>query len=175
MTVNTPPHREILHLPDAIHRLDRAVTMLALHAGIHMSLVVEARISGKIVHFDPRHRVCRSGRVWLQLSVQSQAVIQLLHFRGHDPLRRLVRPQGFHVLVKRRVPIRRHEAVAIHAETGRGETGMLAFLSPEMAIQAGNLQLTSVHPVGECNWLLGSIPLLVTRERVARESGDHFE
>jgi len=52
---------------------------------------------------------------------------------------------------------------------------MLAFLSPEMAIQAGNLQLTGVQPVGKCNWLLGSITLLVTRERVTRESGEQFE
>lgn len=140
-----------------------------------MRVVVETGVRGKIVDFDPRNRVCRSGVAGLQLCVQSQAVVQLLDFGGHDPFRRLVSPQGFHVLVQRSVRIRRHEAVAIHADTGCGETGVRALLSPEMAIQAGNLQLAGVQPVGKRDRLLGSITLLVTRERITREPGNQLD
>ena len=151
------------------------MTILTRDARIHVSAMIEAGVSGKIVDFDPCNRMRGAGGVCLQLTVQTQAVIQLLHFGGDNPPRRLIGPQGFNVFLKRCLPVRRNEPVAVHADAGCRESGMRAFFGGEMAIQAGDFQLTSVQPVRECHWLFRRVSLLVARERVTREPGYQFE
>src|SRR5262245_35783491 len=57
VTGHAPAHFQRRILVHAVHRLDRAVAGLALHAGLHVPLVVEKRMLGQVVHPHPGDRL----------------------------------------------------------------------------------------------------------------------
>ena len=56
VAVHTPPHRQCLVLPDAVHRLDRAVALLAAHGGGDVRAMIEIHEVGQLVDPLPRNR-----------------------------------------------------------------------------------------------------------------------
>src|SRR5690242_10355027 len=58
---DAPAHLERAVLVDAVHRLHRAVALLALEAGLDVTLVVELHVVGQPVHLDPRDLLAAVG------------------------------------------------------------------------------------------------------------------
>jgi hypothetical protein len=62
VTAYTHPHRQGLHLGDAVHLIDLAMTLFAIDPGIHMPAVIEDGVRGKAVHPHPFDRPVLSVR-----------------------------------------------------------------------------------------------------------------
>src|ERR1043166_9568304 len=55
VAADAPAHLERAVLVDAVHRLHRAVALLAGDTRAHVALVVELHVVGEVVDLDPRH------------------------------------------------------------------------------------------------------------------------
>src|SRR5260221_7595218 len=55
VAADAPAHLERAVLVDAVHRLHRAVALLAGDARAHVALVIQLHVVGQIVDLDPRH------------------------------------------------------------------------------------------------------------------------
>ena len=170
MTFDTPSHRQILYLTNAVHGLNRAVTMLAFHACDDMRAVVEAGIGWQAVYLDPGDGSRLLAAVGLKLAVKTQTVIQLLEFGRDDEASFFVVFQRFDVLMQGDLPRSGHETMAIHAQVRRWNAGLLALFCPEVAIQAGDLQLARVQSVRKIKGLNWLVALLVSRQVIPLQS-----
>src|SRR5580704_3650011 len=118
VAVDAPTHREIGHLCDSVHRLDRTVAALARDAGTRMRSMIETRERRQVMDFDPGNWLGLLAGIGLELFVESQGVIELSQFGGNDRSRcslRLSRCEDFREQIFLRGG---HEAVAGHADIG---------------------------------------------------------
>ena len=80
VTVDTPPHRKVGDLSQAIHAFHRAVAALARHAATQMSFVIEACVSRKIMDFYPGDWLWGFLWVRLEFAIKSKSIVELLQF-----------------------------------------------------------------------------------------------
>src|SRR5690606_37598279 len=119
-------------LADDIHGFDRTVTSLTLHAtNIHVLGMVKVRQIRKVVNPHPLYR----GVGFVSLNNLGD-----FRFAGKRALLDLV--------------------VAVHADIGRGDIGVLARHHARMAVVTIDLKLPFVYIVLESNWLCRRVSLL---------------
>lgn len=115
MTVEAPPHRQVLHLAHAFHRFDRTVALAARHAGDDMPRMIERGVIRQAMDAHPIDRRRRRAGARFLVAIEPERSVELHDF-GRDrhldrsTLGRGSRLGGAHI----GDPIG-DEAVAVHA------------------------------------------------------------
>ena len=139
---------------------------LALHAGRRVRPVIETGESWQIMDFHPGNGLGLFVRVWLQLAVQTQGVVQFLQFGRHDRLEYTMGFLSFEEFGEYGFSRSHYEPMTTHANARRRNARVPARFGSRMAIKAGNLHFPSVQLMGESDGLLGLVSLLVARQRI---------
>ncbi len=176
MAVDAPSHRQALDLPNALHRLHRAVALLAFDARYHMGAVVEVNETGKVMHFDPLDRLL--GLAFdgskLVLDVQGERVVDLLNLRRDNLANLALFFFRRFVFGTNGAERGRNESMAIHAGTGRRNAGVASLLGRRVAVVAVDIHLPRVKQMGERDRLVGLVSLLIVGQvKAATADGQH--
>jgi hypothetical protein len=143
------------------------MTFLANYPGVDMRPMIKAGIFGKVVDPDPANRLSFFAGFGLQLVVEAKCIIKFLHIWRDLALRWTPFLPSLVRLGASGIPTGGHQPMAIHAQTGRGNSRMRAFRCAVMAVKTSYPQIAGMKLVRISDGLCGLVTLLITGESIA--------